>query len=155
MITHIMWLFSFLAAAGVRWCLHVPDILRKTPFPAFGTDVSTKLFFCWNASSLWATTLKEIFPSTFRKLIDWLMVEGFFSLGIRIPPALCHAFGMIGFFHATAISFQRYFRTPRVPEVLTAYMECHWAQGLRLISPTLLCPSDAVVDGLVACQLGW
>lgn len=57
-----------------RWCSHVPGILKSLL-----SEVSTRLFFTKKAEILWATILKKVFPSTFRRLIwrNWLMVEEF------------------------------------------------------------------------------
>ena len=70
-------------------------------------------FFTKKADSLWVTTLKNTFPSTFKRQIcwNWLMAEEVFSLGIKILPALCHAFGMMTLLQATFIWRQRYFKT--------------------------------------------
>lgn len=54
-------------------------------------------------------TLKKILPSTFKRLMwrNWLMSSASFSLGIRMPPALRQAVGIICFCHTTFISLQR------------------------------------------------
>lgn len=109
--------FSFLAVCSlckmVLACFKHPE---KPPIPAFCIEVLTKLLICRKAKSLWATILKKTFSFTFRRLIWWngLMVAEFFSSKPRIPPTFCHAFGMLFYFHATTISFQRCFRTPGV-----------------------------------------
>lgn len=141
----LSWLF--VSVARLYW--HVSDIMRSH-ISHLSTLKCQPSCSCAKMLSLWASTLKTIFPSSFRRLL--LSASSarseFFSLGSRLPPV------SKGFSWLQERSCRTYSENPLGPGA-DATCFTVFSTPLHVWVGWVLCPCGADVCEWGACHPGW